>query len=315
MAARAKRPVAAEREEVDAGAVVGKYRSWLRRQPLAERSREAYLAQVSGFVSWLAGSEHGGQALWEPSVRDWAVRDYKRYLKKSRRQAPASVNQALAAIDNFYRSLGQGRPEVKREELPRVAPRSLSEAEQRRFLRAVEACPSARDRAIGTVFFYTGLRLAELADLDVADLSVSARRGKLRVRSGKGDAYREVPLNSDCRASLDEWLKARTAQLAGLAEEGNLPAGTEALWLSRAGGRMSARAVDLAVRRIAAEARLELSAHILRHTALTNLVRSGADLVMVAEIGGHRRLDTVRRYSLPSEADKDAALEAVLVEI
>ena len=230
---------------MDAGAVVAKYRSWLRRKPLAERSREAYLAQVNGFVSWLASSEHGGQALRAESVRDWAVRDYKRYLKKSRRQAPASVNQALAAIDNFYRSLGLGRPEVKREELPRVAPRSLAEAEQRRFLRAVQACPSARDRAIGTVFFYTGLRLAELADLDVADLSVSARRGRLRVRSGKGDAYREVPLNSACRASLDEWLKARAAQLAGLGEEGGPRAGTEALWLSRGGGPMSARAVDL----------------------------------------------------------------------
>ena len=75
---------------------------------------------------------------------------------------------------------------------------------------------------------------------------------------------------------------------------------------------MSARAVDLAVRRLAADARLELSAHTLRHTALTNLVRSGADVVVVAEIGGHRRLDTVRRYSLPLEADRDAALEARL---
>jgi site-specific recombinase XerD len=320
MAGRAKRPVLAEREEVDAGAVVAKYRSWLRRQPLAERSREAYLAQVSGFVSWLASSEHGAQALGAESVRDWAVRDYKRYLKKSRRLALASVNQALAAIDNFYRSLGLGRPEVKREELARLAPRSLAGPEQRRFLRAVQACPSARDRAIGTVFFYAGLRLGELtdldvADLDVADLSVSARRGKLRVRSGKGDAYREVPLNSACRASLDEWLKARAAQLAGLGEEGGPRAGTEALWLSRGGGPMSARAVDLAVRRLAAEAKVVLSAHTLRHTALTNLVRSGADVVMVAEIGGHRRLDTVRRYSLPSEADKDAALEAVLVEV
>ena len=270
---------------------------------------------MSSFVSWLAGSEHGAEALRAESVRDWAVRDYKRYLKKSRRQAPASVNQALAAIDNFYRSLGQGRPEVKREELPRTAPRSLTGAEQRRFLRAVAARPSARDRAIGTVFFYTGLRLAELTELDIADLSMSARRGRLRVRSGKGDAYREVPLNSACRASLDEWLEKRAAQLSGLAEAAGPGTGTEALWLSRAGGRMSARAVDLAVRRLAAEARLELSAHTLRHTALTNLVRSGADVVMVAEIGGHRRLDTVRRYSLPSEADKDAALEAVLVEI
>jgi len=42
--------------------------------------------------------------------------------------------------------------------------------------------------------------------------------------------------------------------------------------------------------------------------------RSGADIVLVAEIAGHRRLDTTRRYSLPSEADRDAAVEAVLVD-
>jgi integrase/recombinase XerC len=77
---------------------------------------------------------------------------------------------------------------------------------------------------------------------------------------------------------------------------------------------MSARAVDLVLRRLALDAHLQLSAHTLRHTCLTNLVRSGADVVLVAEIAGHRRLDTTRRYSLPSQADKDAALEAVLVE-
>src|SRR5660397_196077 len=99
-----------------------------------------------------------------------------------------SNGYALAAIDSFYRSIGVGRPEVAREELARVAPRALAKADQRRFLRAVEGCPSARDRAIATVFFYTGLRLSELAALEVGDLSVSARRGRLRVRSGKGDA-------------------------------------------------------------------------------------------------------------------------------
>jgi site-specific recombinase XerD len=47
---------------------------------------------------------------------------------------------------------------------------------------------------------------------------------------------------------------------------------------------------------------------------VTNLIRSGADLVLVADVAGHRGLETTRRYSLPSEADRDAALEAVLVE-
>ena len=314
MAARAKKAAPREKEGVEAEAVLATYAAWLKRQPLATRSRDAYLAQVRGFLNWLAGSEHGPGALVDPHVRDWAVRDYKRHVKTAKRWAPASVNQALAAIDNFYRSLAAGRPEVLREELAQVAPRSLEEADQRRFLRTVEASPSPRDRAMATVFFYAGLRLSELAALDMADVEMTARRGRLKVRTGKGDAYREVPLNSASRKALDEWFAARTEQLAALADAGGDGA-TSALWLSRSGRRMTSRAVDLVVRRLATEAKLELSAHVLRHTFVTNLIRSGADVVLVAEIAGHRRLDTTRRYSLPSQADKDAAVEAVLVEI
>jgi len=295
---------AAPPERVDVDALLEIYREWLARQSLAARSRDAYAAQVARFLGWLASYEHGARALSDPHVRDWAVRDYKRHVKTEARWAPASVNQALAAIDNFYRSLGAGRPEVPREDLPQLAPRALAEGEQRQFLRAVEASPSPRDRAIATVFFYTALRLSELAALELADVSVTARRGMVRVRAGKGDAYREVPLNSACRNALDEWSQARVAS-----------GEVEALWLSRQGTRMSSRAIDLVIRRLAKDAGLELSAHTLRHTAVTNLIRSGADVVLVAEIAGHRRLDTTRRYSLPSAADRDAALEAILVEI
>ena len=315
MAARSKKTPPTERAGLDVAGVLAVYGDWLERQPLAQRSREAYLTQVSGFVTWLAGSEHADQALSDPPVRDWAVRDYKRHVKTAKRWSPASVNQALAAIDNFYRSLAAGRPEVAREELAQVAPRSLDEGDQRRFLRIVEASPSPRDRAMATVFFYGGLRLSELADLDLADVEMSARRGRLKVGAGKGDAYREVPLNSACRKALDGWFDARTDQLAGSADTDAGESEETALWLSRSGRRMSSRAVDLVVRRLATEAKLELSAHVLRHTFVTNLIRSGADVVLVAEIAGHRRLDTTRRYSLPSQADKDAAVEAVLVEI
>ena len=296
-------PKPAPQEVVDVDALLATYREWLGRQALAARSREAYAAQVAAFLAWLAASEHGAGALFDGHVRDWAVRDYKRHVKTEARWAPASVNQALAAIDNFYRSLGAGRPDVAREDLPQLAPRALEEDEQRRFLRAVEASPSPRDRAIATVFFYTALRLSELAALELEDVSVTARRGMVRVRAGKGDAYREVPLNSACRKALDDWSEARAASEVG------------ALWLSRQGTRMSSRAIDLVIRRLAKDAGLVLSAHTLRHTAVTNLIRSGADVVLVAEIAGHRRLDTTRRYSLPSAADRDAALEAILVEI
>lgn len=299
--ARKKKPVKTK-------AVLDAYESWLERQPLADRSRDAYRAQVGSFVDRLSTSEHGGDALSDSSVRDWAVRDYKRFLK-AKKWKPSSANQALASIDNCYRSVGVARPNVAREELAQVAPKALDEDDQRAFLRAVEGSPVARDRAIALVFFYAGLRLSELAGLDEADVALSARRGRLTVRSGKGDAYREVPLNSPCRAALSEWAIERSAMIETLDDP------TEAWWLSRTGSRMTPRSIDLVIRKLADKAGLSLSAHVLRHTCVTNLVRSGADVVLVAEIAGHRRLDTTRRYSPPSEADRDAALEAVVVDI
>ena len=68
------------------------------------------------------------------------------------------------------------------------------------------------------------------------------------------------------------------------------------------------------IRGLARDAEVVLSAHTLRHTCLTRLVRGGADVVLVAELAGHRRLETTRRYSLPSQADRQAAMDALKLE-
>ena len=99
-------------------------------------------------------------------------------------------------------------------------------------------------------------------------------KGMVTVRSGKGDRYRKVPLNSACRSVLENWLDARS----GLCDLKGIVA--DALWLSRLGTRLSVRAVGHVIERIAADTGLEgLSSHVLRHTFVTNLVRSGADVV------------------------------------
>jgi site-specific recombinase XerD len=86
------------------------------------------------------------------------------------------------------------------------------------------------------------------------------------------------------------------------------------LFLSRAGARLSLRAADSVVRKVAGMADLELSAHVLRHTCLTGLVRRGTDLVTVAELAGHSRVETTRRYSLPSEADRQQAVDDLQID-
>jgi integrase/recombinase XerC len=247
-----------------------------------------------------------GNPLQDEHARDYAVRDYKAYLKTVRKRKPTTVNIALAAIDHFYRFLQMSPALVKRENLPQQAPRALTEVEQRNFLRAVERCPSVRDRAVASLLFYTGLRVGECETLDQSDVLLSARKGKVIVRQGKRDSYREVPLNAEVRKALDDWLVER---------KGRFPNSDDsAFFLNRQGQRLSQRSIDLLLRKLGKEANVSLSAHILRHTCLTNLVRKGTDLVLVAEIAGHRRLETTRRYSLPTEQDRIEAMEGIQVE-
>jgi integrase/recombinase XerC len=288
----------------DIAAAVARYAEDLQRAPLAVRTREAYGGHVAGYGRWLTGRPGAAAAITEPRARDHAAREFKRFLKLEQAWKPASVNLALAAVDHFNRFLGLGPAMVKREPLAQTAPRALSEDEQRALLHATED-GKPRDRAIVVLLLYTALRLSELVALEIGDARVSARKGLLVVRSGKGDQYREVPLNRPVRAALEAWLKVRAK---------HVDAGEPALFVGPQGRRLSARAVDLVIRKAAARAGLQLSAHVLRHTCVTNLVRDGNDIVLVAELAGHRRLETTRRYSLPSAADRQAAMDRLEIE-
>jgi integrase/recombinase XerC len=130
------------------------------------------------------------------------------------------------------------------------------------------------------------------------------RKGVLVV-IGKGEVQREVPLNALVRQVLDEWVQVRDK----IAQDGE-----RALFVSRTGVRLSARSADRDVRLVAAAAGLQVSAHTLRHTCLTGLVRRGNDLVMVAELAGHQKLETTRRYTLPSAADRQRAVEDLQID-
>src|SRR6266581_306475 len=209
------------------------YDVWLDLQPLAAKTRIAYRLQVHQYGAYLARlSPTGDDPLRTPFARDYAVRDYKTYLKTERQAKPTSVNLALAAIDHLHQFIGNDRPQVQRESLPAQAPRALKPEEQKAWLRAIERTPLARDRAIAQMLFYTAIRLGECAALNLDDVSISARRGVLVIRSGKGDTYREVPLNAEVREALRVWLKERNKQLLQTSEP--------AFFLNASGKRLSA---------------------------------------------------------------------------
>ena len=93
------------------------------------------------------------------------------------KRSPATVNNALAAGDDFYIRRGLGPASAGRVEIPAAAPRALDQRAQLRYLRAAQARPSPRDQALENGPFYAGARISEMVALDIDDIARSARKG------------------------------------------------------------------------------------------------------------------------------------------
>lgn len=274
--------------------------------PLAAQTRRTYASKVRQYMAWLAVAEVDGDPLDSADSRDWAVRDYRGHLQAVLKRKPATVNSALAAVDDFYIRRGIGPANALRADLPAVAPRALGARAQVRYLRAVQACPSPRDQAVALVPFYAGARISEIVGLDIDDVGLSARKGLLRIY-GKGERVREVPIHPKLAKVLTGWMLER--------HDWPNKAGS-ALFLNQRGDRLGVKAAHDIITGIAGDAGLddEITAHILRHTFATTLVRGGTDLVIVAELLGHARLETTRGYTRPTSDDRARALDLLVVD-
>lgn len=138
------------------------------------------------------------------------------------------------------------------------------------------------------------------------------------MRAGKGEhggVYREVPMHHAAREALRGWLRER-ANHRGAHD-------TTALFLNRLGGRLLARSIRTIITDLGQAAGLvhdtgpnagksRVHPHTLRHTVATQLLRNGTDIVTVADILGHARIDTWL-YTRSSEADRARAIEKTLI--
>jgi len=283
------------------------YAAALAAAPLSAETRRTYASKVRQHLAWLPAADLDGDPLADPAARDQAVRDWRTHLLTVARQAPATVNNALAAVDDFYSRRGIGRVAAERADLLATPPRALDKRAQLRWLGAVEAQPSPRDRALAGIPFYAGARIAETVRLDTHDVRISARTGVLRIH-GKGDRIREVPIHPKLRTDIRLWLHARRDWTGADTDP--------ALFLNHRGARLSVRGARDVIARIAATAGLDhdTTARVLRHTFATTLVRGGTDLVIVADLLGHARLDTTRGYTKPNAKDRTRALDLLPID-
>lgn len=142
-----------------------------------------------------------------------------------------------------------------------------------------------RDLAMFELFYSSGLRLSELAALDMGDIDLSDQ--SLRVRYGKGGKQRDLPIGSKAVSAINKWLAYR-------------PVSSEsALFTSNKGNRISQRSIQLRLDRWCIKIGLpeHVHPHMLRHSFASHLLESSQDIRAVQELLGHSNISTTQIYT------------------
>jgi integrase/recombinase XerC len=227
---------------------------------------------------------------------------------------PASIGRKLSALRSFFHFLAARghvranparavRGPARKKALPRALDVdqtfALVEApgtEAARRARPGGRGPLAlRDRALLEVLYGAGVRVSELASLDLDDIDRGRYAGAavVVVRAGKGGKDRLVPLGRAALDALDAYLTQRPRlrhPRTGLQDP-------RALFLNHRGGRLTPRSVQRLVGRYAILCGVEATPHALRHSFATHLLDGGVDLRAIQELLGHAGLGSTQIYT------------------
>lgn len=222
-------------------------------------------------------------------IRAWSATCYRRGLSSR------SIQRRLSATRTFFRYLLREKHvrtnPVVSVSAPKAGKRLPGNLDADRMARLLDIAGDSpiinRDRAILELLYSSGLRLAELTDLNCGDVDV--QDATVRV-TGKGNKDRIVPVGRHALAALAKWDMSRS-QMA--------PADETALFVSNRGTRISGRSVQARVSHWAKRQGIDthVSPHLFRHSFATHLLESSHDLRGVQELLGHANISTTQIYT------------------
>jgi len=232
--------------------------------------------------------------------------DLTDYLMSRKRGglASSSIRLELVALKIFFRWLNARRKREGDPAEPILPPRmdqhlpdTLNETETQQLVESVRGHEprDLRDRAILELFYAAGLRLAELTDARLENLS--ADEGWIRV-TGKGKKTRMAPVGKDALKALNRYLEAGRPALVKKKT-------TSWIFLSSRGDRLTTSRIQQIVKERALKAGLDparIHPHLLRHSFATHLLSNGADLRVIQEMLGHADISTTQIYTHVDQA-------------
>jgi integrase/recombinase XerC len=274
-----------------AAAWIGRYLAHLRTERrLSPHTEAAYRRDLDALVAYCDGGKiPGWKQLDNFHIRSFAAREHRDGLN------PRSVQRRLSALRGFFNYLiregvldSNPAADIRAPKSAKRLPKTLDVDQVATLLaRKPTDALSRRDLAMLELLYSSGLRLSELAGLDVADLDLADRTVRVL---GKGSKTRVLPVGGKAVAALRAWLAERKPLVKD---------GAGALFVGQNGRRLGARAIQRRIGRWAAASDLNLPVHphLLRHSFATHLLESSRDLRGVQELLGHADISTTQVYT------------------
>jgi integrase/recombinase XerD len=258
---------------------------------LSANTLSSYRNDLKGFAEWCGKQALG---LWE--VQSYHLQEYLAHrfpLVKVR-----SINRLIATLRRFYRyalaaNLIRQDPtlHIEAPKMPKQLPKTLSESQVEDLLHApdVNTPLGMRDRAMLELLYASGLRVSELVNVTIAE--VSTQDGVVRV-TGKGSKTRLVPMGQEAAEWIDRYLTMARPEIL----KGSL---SDAVFVTTRGDAMTRHAFWHIIQRYALQAGISqhISPHVLRHAFATHLLNHGADLRVVQMLLGHADISTTQIYT------------------
>ncbi len=206
-----------------------------------------------------------------------------------------SLRRVLSGWRGFFDYLGKQHlvthnpvAGIKAPKSPKTLPDTLSADDAVRMVEISDDNPlTLRDRAMLELFYSSGLRLSELVNLDLEHINMHST--EVRV-TGKGNKTRIVPVGAKAIEAIHAWLPLREQMLAS---------GEKALFLGKTGKRISARMIQLLLKKWAIKQGIDVNVHphMLRHSFASHMLQSSGDLRAVQEMLGHASIASTQVYT------------------
>jgi integrase/recombinase XerC len=267
---------------------------------VSAHTRVAYIADIQEFGRFLHNNNFIKSQDEIINVEPENIREYLSYLYRQKVKK-VTVNRKVSSLRAFYKYvLRTGKIKNNPAEMiqtlktEKYMPTFLSVDEMFELLKAQDESSvlSLRNRAMLEMFYSSGLRLSELAGLDLIDLDFNQKLVKVR---GKGRKERIVPVGGPALKAVQEYLE----KIGEIRKNTNGDILKKPLFLNARGERITTRSIARIVNEMTSKSGIgrKISPHALRHSFATHLLNAGADLRSIQELLGHESLSTTQKYT------------------